>query len=255
MRTHGSTHSDDITALHFHPPTTTASSSYSKILLSASSDGLISTSNADEEDEDEAVLHVGNWGCSVSQAGWISVSAGAQAWAGSDMETFSCWSDELDMLQDQDIRKPSIHNQGLTWVTDYLIGCHNSTQFGSPGLSVFVGSNEGDVGLITSSNLSSSTAPWSLNRLWSHGHVGVVRALLWDEPNHILVTGGEDSKINIWPSSPLGCENVTPITVEQETDLMDVDMDDPIPSRKRGWESGKPRNDWDDQTGKRVRRS
>jgi WD repeat-containing protein 89 len=95
MRTHGSTHSDDITALHFLPSLGSANSSLPKILLSASSDGLISTSNADEEDEDEAVLHVGNWGCSISQAGWISVSAGAQAWAGSDMETFSCWSDEV----------------------------------------------------------------------------------------------------------------------------------------------------------------
>jgi len=100
MRTHGSTHSDDITALHFCPSASAASSS-PKILLSASSDGLISTSNADEEDEDGAVLHVGNWGCSVSQAGWISVSAGAQAWAGSDMETFSCWSDEVGL----DVRK------------------------------------------------------------------------------------------------------------------------------------------------------
>jgi WD repeat-containing protein 89 len=93
IRTHSSTHSDDVTALHFLHSSATASSS--KILLSASSDGLISTSNAEEEDEDEAVLHVGNWGCSVSQAGWISVSAGAQAWAASDMETFSCWSDEV----------------------------------------------------------------------------------------------------------------------------------------------------------------
>lgn len=67
------------------------------MLLSGSSDGLICTSNADEEDEDEALLHVGNWGCGVSQAGWISVSAGAQAWAGSDMETFSCWSDEVGL--------------------------------------------------------------------------------------------------------------------------------------------------------------
>jgi hypothetical protein len=96
MRKHSSTHSDDVTSLHFlHSSATAASSSISKTLLSASSDGLISTSNADEDDEDEAVLHVGNWGCSISQAGWISVSAGAQAWAGSDMETFSCWTDEV----------------------------------------------------------------------------------------------------------------------------------------------------------------
>jgi WD40 repeat protein len=183
VRTHGSTHSDDITVLHFlHSSSSHPSSSESKILLSGSSDGLISTSNADEENEDEAVLHVGNWGCSVSQAGWISVSAGAQAWAGSDMETFSCWTDELDMLQTQDIRQPSLRNPDRTWVTDYLIGCHNSTQPGSSGLGVFVGSNEGDVALITTSNLSSSTAPWSVNGLWTNGHIGVVRSLLWDEP-------------------------------------------------------------------------
>lgn len=137
IRTHSSTHSDDITSLHF------LQFPRSKILLSASSDGLISTSNADEEDEDEAVLHVANWGTSISQTGWISVSAGARAWAASDMETFSCWTDELDLLADQDIRKPSVHNVDRTWVTDYLIGCQNSSlEFGSQGLSVFVGSNE-----------------------------------------------------------------------------------------------------------------
>lgn len=108
MRTHGSTHSDDITALEFLKSSTPSS----KILLSASSDGLISTSNADEEDEEEAVLHVSNWGCSVSQAGWISVSAGAQAWAASDMETFSCWTDEvsthLSLISDEELIMSSL---------------------------------------------------------------------------------------------------------------------------------------------------
>lgn len=65
------------------------------MLLSASSDGLISTSNALEADEDEAVMHVGNWGCSVSQGGWISNARGSRIWAASDMETFSCWSNEV----------------------------------------------------------------------------------------------------------------------------------------------------------------
>jgi WD repeat-containing protein 89 len=89
LRIHASTHSDDITTLHFLP------SASQKILLSASSDGLISTSNADEEDEDEAVLNVGNWGCSVSQAGWIYGQEQPKIWAASDMETFSAWSNEV----------------------------------------------------------------------------------------------------------------------------------------------------------------
>lgn len=93
LRSHGSTHSDDITTVHFLKGEHTSSSN--KVLLSASSDGLISTSNALEADEDEAVMHVGNWGCSVSQGGWISNARGSRIWAASDMETFSCWSNEV----------------------------------------------------------------------------------------------------------------------------------------------------------------
>lgn len=86
LRTHGSTHSDDITVVQFAP-------SRPGILLTASSDGLITLSNAEEPDEDEAVINVGNWGCSVSQAGWMPDES--QIWAASDMETFSTWSDEV----------------------------------------------------------------------------------------------------------------------------------------------------------------
>jgi len=31
------------------------------------------------------------------------------------------------------------------------------------------------------------------------GHVGVVRSLLYDEEENVLVTGGEDGKLNMWP--------------------------------------------------------
>jgi len=45
------------------------------------------------------------------------------------------------------------------------------------------------------------------------------------------------------------------MAVEQADNSMDVDMDiDPAPSRKRGWESGKAKDGWEDQNGKRVRR-
>jgi WD repeat-containing protein 89 len=48
-----------------------------KNVLSGSSDGLISLSNPEEEDDDdEVVLHVANWGCSVSQAGWTTGEGG-----------------------------------------------------------------------------------------------------------------------------------------------------------------------------------
>ena len=46
---------------------------------------------------------------------------------------------QLQIAHDLDIRAPSVHSQRQTWVTDYLIGCHMSSE---SGLGVFVGSNE-----------------------------------------------------------------------------------------------------------------
>ncbi|KAG2755716.1 WD40 repeat-like protein [Suillus brevipes Sb2] len=195
LRVHGSTHSDDITAVHFVKNSPSPISG--QILLSASTDGLVSTSNSAEDDEDEAVLNVGSWGCSISQAGWIRGSSVNHVWAASDMETFSCWSNELDMLQNCDIRHPSVHSHGRTWVTDYMITCHNTKRSDS-NLAVFVGSNEGDVALLSSSNVADSSAPWTINSVWANGHTGVVRSVFWDENHEILVTGGEDSKISAW---------------------------------------------------------
>lgn len=45
------------------------------------------------------------------------------------------------MLQNCDIRHPSVHSHGRTWVTDYMITCHNTKRSDS-NLAVFVGSNE-----------------------------------------------------------------------------------------------------------------
>lgn len=90
LRTHGSTHSDDITTVQFGRAPSNAT-----MLFSASSDGLISISDAQEGDEDEAVIHVGNWGCSISQGGWIYDSKEPHFWTASDMETFGYWSSEV----------------------------------------------------------------------------------------------------------------------------------------------------------------
>ncbi|TFK74385.1 WD40 repeat-like protein [Pluteus cervinus] len=230
LRTHSSTHSDDVTVVSF------AASSIPgmKVLLSASSDGLISTSNSEEDDEDEAVLNVGNWGCSVAQAGWIYNTTGLKIWASSDMETFSTWTDELEKLQDLDIRAPSIHDHGTTWVTDYLVGCkpHPSVP---GGLGIFVGSNEGDIALISNEDWTAG-APWQLHTLWGNGHVGVVRSVLWDETANVVVTGGEDGKINFWPS-------------ELEDTEMEMDVDQPVRKREADWG---PTDD--DQEGKRHKR-
>ena len=89
LRIHTSTHSEDINLLVFHP-------NEPRLLLSGSGDGLLSISNALEDDEDEAVVHVGNWGCSVSRAGW-SLPA-EEIWSHSDMETLATWNTEVRRL-------------------------------------------------------------------------------------------------------------------------------------------------------------
>ncbi|CAL1701580.1 unnamed protein product [Somion occarium] len=236
-RMHSCTHSDDITAVHFLK--SHAGRSYPNILLSASTDGLLCTSNPDEDDEDEAGLHVGNWGCSVAQAGWIYGKTGSPGiWSSSDMETFGVWSSELDRIQDVDIRQPSLHRQDFTWVTDYLIGCHNTTNVlpdHDNELDVFVGSNEGDIALLTRSDFSDPQSPWLLHRTWTTGHVGVVRSFLWDESNNVLLTGGEDSKINVWSSPPLAapCDTPTGSKRDNDSDAMEVDEGSPVHKKRR----------------------
>ncbi|KAI0751452.1 WD40 repeat-like protein [Daedaleopsis nitida] len=230
LRVHSSTHSDDITALHFYRN--------GSLLLSASSDGLVCTSNAAEADEDEAGVHVGNWGCSIAQAGWVHDSAGRPGvWASSDMETFSIWTNELDRVQDVDIRQPSVHKQDITWVTDYLIGCHTTSrpfEDSDNDLCVFAGSNEGDVALMTKPTFSDASAPWLLQHTWSTGHVGVVRAALWDEGNNVLLTGGEDSKLHAWTAmAPESVASPGKTKRANDVDPMDEDDDDMSGRKKR----------------------
>lgn len=107
LRKHTSTHSDDITSVHF---SRTSSERSRDVLLSGSTDGLVCISNADEEDEDEAVVYVGNLGSSISQAGWMPRRAARTgAWAATDMETFSLWSDEVrNFKKKKTIRLPFI---------------------------------------------------------------------------------------------------------------------------------------------------
>jgi len=236
LRKHTSTHSDDITTVNF-----SRSSERQRDLLSGSIDGLVCISNAEESDEDEAVTYVGNLGSSIAQAGWVpcrhrGVRTGV--WAASDMETFSLWSDELDLKNDLDIRAPSIHTVERTWVTDYLVGCHASEE---SGLSVLVGSNEGDVALLRNADFDDRASPWSLEQLWTGHHKGVVRAALLDERANVLVTGGEDANLLAWSCAPL-LRDENEMTVDGAPDPSisakrdhdgDVEMGNLSPANKR----------------------
>ncbi|KAL5527208.1 hypothetical protein ACEPAG_5999 [Sanghuangporus baumii] len=214
LRRHTSTHSDDITAVHF------AQHGSAITLLSASSDGLLCTSNPLEEDEDESNTGVANWGCSISKAGWLPRDSGLERsgiWATSDMETLSFWSDELDQIKQVDRERLVQPNPVLPWVTDYIIDCHNSH---NGTFHVFVGSNEGDIALVSPQQ---SDDQWSLEQLYTRGHSEIVRSILWDEDAGLLLSGGEDAKLNVWSS---------PVHFSQNGTSNHVDMDVEPPQKR-----------------------
>ncbi|KAJ3507565.1 hypothetical protein NMY22_g16896 [Coprinellus aureogranulatus] len=292
LREHTSTHSDDITVLEYAP------SGYAlpeaegdeegggrkgtgELLLSGSTDGLLSISDPNEEDEDEAVLATANWGCSVAQAGFIHPSSpssfpsstsssshqknkttgkgttGWGIWASSDMETFSTWSADLSPVLDFDVRDPGVHGQGgVEWVSDYVVGVHSGGGGGGNGggginLTYPLRSLTEAIcpsyptphplrPLSSSKQRSSKPSPWYLHTSYTHSHVGVVRALYVDDRRGLVVTGGEDARLNVWrdltPSSGLYAGNEMEDQEDEEGeeegegdegDGMDVDMDGP----------------------------
>ncbi|ETS60846.1 hypothetical protein PaG_04762 [Moesziomyces aphidis] len=143
-------HSDDITVLQYHPDAV----NHKGILLSGSTDGLVSAIDTTIAEEDDAVISVGNTGNSVARAGWIysstpSSSAAAamdtamedggeesdlrqvetearrralgKVWAIGDMQTLSLFdADKFDpLLPTTDVR--SSNSLRPPWSTDYVI--------------------------------------------------------------------------------------------------------------------------------------
>lgn len=224
LATHTSTHSDDITSLHFDPDLS-SSSSDSRHILSGSTDGLLSLTNlqnvlnptmdeSNEDEDEDAVEHVANWGCSVARCGWIpgdglrvrehqDRSNIPKIWSTSDMETMGLWSAELDPVREYgDVRQSSSPEQ---WKTDYVIDVKwvdkhrgDARPWGESGLLKWCGTNEGDVALLRLSHSDSSK--WTIERILKNGHSDIVRSVCWTKEG-VLFTGGEDGKICIWDSS------------------------------------------------------
>ncbi|KAG8921692.1 hypothetical protein FRC01_000118, partial [Tulasnella sp. 417] len=215
---HESTHSDDITNLRFKP-TSSPSSNENPILLSASTDGLICLSNAREQDEDEAGLHVGNWGKSVSKCDWMQ--NGSAVWSASDMETFAVWDGEMNPTYDfGDLRIPSIRDN---WESNYIIDASwysassGLTSSSSDFLGIWMGNNNGDFALFNPTSPQSMQVERVFRASPGLGHSGIVRSVLYHKESRCIVTGGEDSLIHIWPSSNSTGENTPTSTTATPT--------------------------------------
>ncbi|KAG8885101.1 hypothetical protein FRB97_002266 [Tulasnella sp. 331] len=228
LHKHSSTHSDDITCMHFQPP----GNRPGEVLLTASTDGLICTTDARQSDEEEAGFKVGNWDKSVSHCGWIGdgLGAGDVVWAASDMETLSLWNGELNVTSDYgDMRQPKIPN---TWETNYIIDGEwlpeGSTILPESGrqatLGVWLGNNSGDFALCTPGSYRSL----SLQRRFHggggmKGHSGIVRSVFYDAKHGCIVSGGEDSAIHIWAVGDEGGATLAPdsaLPVDEDGDAV-----------------------------------
>lgn len=163
-------HSDDVTALAFHPET----DSHSGILLSGGMDGLVSAIDTTLSEEDDAVVSVGNTDSSVARIGWTKASgrytpprtevADAEVeerdaallsdprrqrlgplYAISNMQTLSMWdADRFDNLVPQvELRAPKCFKP--SWATDYLIDASASYPVAmQDGFDIGVGMFVGD---------------------------------------------------------------------------------------------------------------
>ncbi|KAL7421002.1 hypothetical protein Q5752_003886 [Cryptotrichosporon argae] len=222
---HSSTHSDDITHLSFLPPTASyigpARAHPARLLLSASTDGLVALSDPYEADEEEAVGAADNWGQSIADAGFFAHRGKGRVWARSDMDEVATWSVGAgdDGLELQDAATFPSENFKFRSFTPPSLGAHvvqpaadaqasQPTQLRSdylvcvaPSLGVSVagvpmtavGTNSGAVVL-----QHSAAEPSAFLLPGEAGHADVVRALYHDVRNEVIYTGSEDGVLCGW---------------------------------------------------------
>lgn len=106
-------------------------------------------------------------------------------------------------------------------------------------------------------------APWYIHTSYTHSHVGVVRALCVDERNGLILTGGEDAKLNVWKDVNALSSSLYEEEEEEESDEddgeggesegMDVDGEEGRREGGRGRKRGVSVSD-DEMDGRKRRR-
>ncbi|KAK4197850.1 WD40-repeat-containing domain protein [Triangularia verruculosa] len=182
-------HSDDITELTFHPI-------QPNLLLSGSTDGLLSISDTLITDEDELVITTFNHG-SIHHAGFLN--QGTELYAASHDEKFALYdmSDETPeqgsaLLDMGDIREV----MGCQYLANVV------PKLGNAGAVVGVGSQDQEMFQLVHLAKGAS-GQWGLDRDTIVGLPGahgqeLVRSFVFYDEQQLVVTGGEDGCIKSW---------------------------------------------------------
>jgi len=105
-----------------------------------------------------------------------------------------------------------------------------------------VSHSRGDIALLRNADFHDRASNWSLERLWTGHHKGVVRSALLAERANVLLTGGEDANLLAWScaSLPKGEEgmvidgsNSSPPVLAKRDHEGDVEMGDFSPENKK----------------------
>ena len=164
LGTYSDSHSNDITALAFHP-------SSAGHLLSGAGDGLLCRFDLNARKEDDALSVSCNCERSLARVGWHA----SDMFGISDMDTFHKWDFDGNVLQERTT---------LPKAWQYIVDCLPD------GETLLVGKHDGDLAIL-------STKHEEVSHRLPGGHSDTVRSALITSQGD-LITGGEDSLLCLW---------------------------------------------------------
>ncbi|KAF4124897.1 WD domain, G-beta repeat [Geosmithia morbida] len=181
-------HSDDVTTLSYHP-------SRPDVVLSGSTDGLVSVHDTSIPDEDDMTVQTLNLGASVHRAGFLGSSSLVAALSHDERFALYDVSDAAasgDALRDFGDVRGALDCRYVVDVVPKVDGT---------GAILGVGDQErGSFQLVF---LAAQDHQWTLDRSTGVGLPGahgedIVRSFCFFDENQLVFTGGEDGKIKAW---------------------------------------------------------
>ncbi|XP_052815464.1 WD repeat-containing protein 89-like [Mya arenaria] len=185
MGAYSESHQDDITQVTFHPTKPNQ-------LATGSTDGLVCVFDLSEDSEDDALSYTFNTCSTVARVGWCGAGRD-HVYCTTHVDGVHVWdSVEGDLVGEwTNIKEELKEDGGVDYVVDCFPGDDNQ-------LYTLTGTNSGSLQIAE----LGTDQPVKRVCCLSGGHKAVVRCANWDNQMSTLVTGGEDSLLCSWSSTP-----------------------------------------------------